>query len=124
MGVLRTGNVGIGGTDYKPPIPEKDNVTLNIEKINLIKNPTERALDCFLWTCRSQLFWDGNKRTSSLAANKILIEAGEGIFTIKEKNIIEFNKLLSRFYTEGNPAAIKQWLYENCIDGLEEKFIN
>ena len=123
-GVLRTGNVGIGGTDYKPPIPDKDSVALNIEKINIIKNPTERAVDCFLWLCRSQLFWDGNKRTSALAANKILIEAGEGIFTIKEKNIIEFNKLLSQFYTDGNTNIIKQWLYDNCIDGLEEKYIN
>jgi len=122
-GVLRTGNVGIGGTDYKPPIPEEHKVIKMIKKINSVENPTERALDYFLWACRAQLFWDGNKRTSTLAANKILIEAGEGIFSIREKNIIEFNRLLSQFYTDGKPEIIKHWLYDNCIDGIEEKYL-
>lgn len=42
---------------------------------------------------RSQIFWDGNKRTSMLVANKILIQNGCGIISIKEENIFEFNRL-------------------------------
>ena len=38
---------------------------------------------------RSQLFWDGNKRTSSICANKIMIENGNGIIKVPDilKNI-------------------------------------
>ena len=32
-GVLRYGEVGIGGTDYKPPIPERRNVEESIQRI-------------------------------------------------------------------------------------------
>ena len=31
---------------------------------------------------RSQLFWDGNKRTSNIVANSILIKNGKGIISI------------------------------------------
>ena len=41
-----------------------------------------------LYGMRSQLFWDGNKRTSMIIANKIMIENGKGIITIKEDNLL------------------------------------
>ena len=33
-----------------------------------IKSTTEKALNYYLWAIRSQLFWDGNKRTSNTVA--------------------------------------------------------
>ena len=69
---MRNGSVGISGTSYLPPIPNYDNAERELNEI-LSKNTTatEKALDVFAWGARSQLFWDGNKRTSMTAANKI-----------------------------------------------------
>ena len=78
-GVLRQGTVQITGTDYIPEIPNEENVNQQINTILQIENETERAIEYMLYGMRSQLFWDGNKRTSIICANKIMIENGCGI---------------------------------------------
>lgn len=118
-GKLRTGRAGISGTDYIPPIPETDQVDRDLEKINRITDPAGKAAEYFLYGCYTQLFWDGNKRTSTLIANKILIESGEGIFTIPEKSLQTFNEQLSSFYTTGNREPIKTWLKQTCIERIQ-----
>ena len=114
-GVLRNGKVGISGTSYIPPIPDKDDVELEVNKILNLNTATSRAIYYFLWAARSQLFWDGNKRTSTLIANKILISSGNGIFTIKEKDLLEFNTRLSNYYENGDYSKIDDFIYNNCI---------
>jgi hypothetical protein len=118
-GVLRSGAVGIAGTDYQPPVPEEKMAANGLAAI-LGENASEtgKALDLFLWGCRSQLFWDGNKRTSLLAANKLLVETGHGLLNIDEKDIGDFNKLLSGFYSSGEGDALKQFLYDKAIEGI------
>ena len=71
-GKLRTGTVGISGTDYVPPIPEKEQVITTLEDIVSDKGmtATDKALEVFTWGAREQFFWDGNKRTSLLLANQ------------------------------------------------------
>lgn len=118
-GVLRTGKVGISGTDYTPDIPIKEVVINKLSELSKDKSATEYAIDFFLWACRSQLFWDGNKRTSTICANKILISAGEGILTVRDEDILEFNKLLLEYYNTNDASSIKLWLYKNCIDGID-----
>jgi toxin-antitoxin system, toxin component, fic family len=71
-----------------------------------------------LYGMRSQLFWDGNKRTSTICANKIMIENGAGIIKIPDSELEKFNILLSEFYNTGDSSKIKQFIYENCIDGI------
>lgn len=117
-GTLRTGTVRIGGTDYQPAIPEKEKVIGELNTILNIKGVTERAIRYFLWACRSQLFWDGNKRTSTLCANKILIFEGRGILSIKENHLLEFNKRLTEFYNSNDYSVIDGFIYENCIYGI------
>jgi prophage maintenance system killer protein len=117
-GVLRNGNVQITGTEYIPPIPVLENVTDEISRIFQIENATERAIEYMLYGMRSQLFWDGNKRTSTICANKIMIENGAGIIKVPDTKLEEFNILLSDFYTTNNNAKIKQFIYDNCIDGI------
>ena len=68
---------------------------------------------------RSQIFWDGNKRTSIIVANKLLIENGCGIITVRENDINEFNTLLTEFYNTNNKDKIIKFLYNKCIFGLE-----
>ena len=118
-GVLRTGNVGILGTDYIPKIPEEKEVKQEIEKILTIPNITLRSIKYMLYGMRNQLFWDGNKRTSMIIANKIMIMNGKGIILIKDENLLEFNKLLTDYYTNGLDSEIIEFLYNKCIYGLE-----
>ena len=118
-GVLRNGKVGINGVDYIPDIPIKEAVINNINKILQEENVTEKAIDLMLYLMRSQIFWDGNKRTSMIIANKILIENGCGIITVKEENINEFNILLTEYYNTNNKNKIVEFLYEKCIFGLQ-----
>ena len=118
-GVLRTGKVGINVVDYIPDIPIKEDVINNINKILQEENVTEKAIDLMLYIMRSQVFWDGNKRTSMIIANKILIENGCGIITVKEENINEFNILLTEYYNTNHKNKIVEFLYEKCIFGLE-----
>lgn len=118
-GVLRTGKVGINGVDYIPDIPNRENVITNINEILKEENITSRSLNLMLYLMRSQIFWDGNKRTAMIVANKLLISNGCGIISIKEENINEFNKLLTEYYNTGNKDKIIPFLYDKCIFGLE-----
>lgn len=116
-GKLRTGNVGISGTDYVPPIPEKEQVITTLEDIVSDKGmtTTDKALEVFTWGTRGQYFWDGNKRTSLMLANKILISAGAGIMTITDKYMEQFNVLLLEYYNTGKSSELKRFLYDNAI---------
>lgn len=119
-GKLRTGTVGISGTDYKPLVPEHENVKAELEGIMTADTTaTEKALNAFAWGARGQFFWDGNKRTSLTVANKILLSAGAGVLTIADKHMGEFNALLLDFYNTGEAEALKVFLYDNAIQGIE-----
>lgn len=118
-GKLRTGTVGISGTDYMPPIPQQEAVQQELADIlNADVSETEKALNAFVWGARGQFFWDGNKRTSLTLANKILVEAGAGILTITDKHMEQFNVLLLDFYNTGISDTLKVFLYENAIQGI------
>lgn len=120
-GVLRSGNVQITGTEYIPDVPEEEVVKKQIAEILKIKNTTERAIEYMLYGMRSQLFWNGNKRTSMICANKIMIENGNGIIKVSDNKLEEFNTLLSEFYTSNDKVKIKQFIFDNCIDGITFK---
>ena len=119
-GKLRTGSVGISGTDYEPPIPDKEKTIEELE--NILSAPdasaTDKALEAFAWGARGQFFWDGNKRTSLMIANKILVSSGSGIMTITDKYMEQFNTLLLHYYNTGAGEELKQFLYENAIQGM------
>ena len=118
-GVLRDGNVGISGCDYKPTIPVKEEVDLELAEILKIEIPTLRAIKLMLYGMRKQLFWDGNKRTSMIIANKVMIENGSGIITIPPEHIMEFNQLLTEFYNTNIDTKIIDFIYTNCIFGID-----
>lgn len=118
-GVLRYGSVGISGTSYRPDIPKADEVTIKIDSIlTSNKTITEKAVELFLWSCRSQLFWDGNKRTSIISANKLLISEGKGILMIEDKDLKEFNRRLTEFYDTNDYSKVDSFLYGKCIHGM------
>lgn len=119
-GKLRTGCVPISGTDYAPPVPVLDTVRRELEQLlTADTSATERALSVFTWGTRGQFFWDGNKRTSLVLANKLLLEAGAGMLTITAKHMERFNTLLLSYYDTGDARALTDFLYEYAVLGME-----
>lgn len=118
-GVLRHEDVRIGGTDWIPDMPDEEKVSCEILKLADSQiSPLDKALDMTLYLMRLQLFYDGNKRIAMLIGNKIMIENGQGILSVAQRDIKEFYSLLLLYYETGNKSDIKQFLYNNCIDGM------
>ena len=61
-----------------------------------------------------QLFWDGNKRTATIFASKILMEAGIGIVSIGKSEGEKFNETLLQYYDTGDSKELKECL-KTCI---------
>lgn len=107
----------LAGTSYVPTIPVKAEIVSEISRLLNLEDAAESAVKLFLWMYRAQLFLDGNKRTGMICANRRLIESGAGILTVKDTKTKEFNKLIVNYYETGDPS-MEQWLYDNCIVGL------
>lgn len=118
-GKLRTGSVGISGTDYMPPVPAEEQTRADLSAIlNADTTATTKALEAFVWGARGQFFWDGNKRTSMTLANKILVSSGTGFLTITDRHMEQFNTLLLDYYNTGSSETLTDFLYANCIQGI------
>ena len=113
--------LSMGGTDWKPEIPDKEKVNDSLNKILESENSaTEKAINLMLYLMRSQLF-AGNKRTSMMAANQVMIQNGAGIISVPIKYQEEFLELLVKFYETNNMDEIKELIYNHCIDGINFK---
>lgn len=118
-GTFRTGQVRIAGTEFIPPRAEELENIFESELPKLIercKSKTELAFEIFLWGALNQFYYDGNKRTSRLISNMILISNGQGIFNIKAKDRLEFNTLMVEFYNTREADNIFKFLYYNCLE--------
>ncbi|WP_318618370.1 Fic family protein [Sporosarcina sp. YIM B06819] len=122
-GVVRYGDVGIHGVNYTPSIPVEADVAQHIETIlsNDLTSTTYRALKYMYYAMRTQIFWDGNKRTALIATNYIMLLNGNGILHIDESHLEVWNRLLSEFYETNNDEAIIEWTYNHCIFGIDYK---
>lgn len=113
------GKVGISGTSYIPPIPNESEVRKKIAKILLITNDTLRALELMAYIMKNQIFWDVNKRTAILIANKILISNGRGLLSIPIDKIEKFNDKLNKYYTYDEKTTLFDFTFYSAISGLE-----
>ena len=121
-GVLRTGQVGVtlyDGSRHEPVAQTDSDVARYLETLaNSTMSQTERALRAMLYMMRSQLFWDGNKRTAILFANAWLIWHGCGVLEIDEVHFDEFNLKLSEYYKTGDMDEILLFIHRHCIQGM------
>ena len=92
------------------------NEFIEIQKNN---NTTDRALTTMLQIMRKQMFKDGNKRVATMICNKILIQNGNGIMSVPVELDGKFKELLVKYYETNDMNEIKQWVYDNCLDGVE-----
>lgn len=113
-GSLRTGRVGISGTEYIPEVSNEEEVREKLHRILAMTDAVEKALESFCYIVYHQLFWDGNKRTATIFASKILMEAGIGILSIGKSEGERFNESLLKYYDTGNSKELKECL-KTCI---------
>ena len=112
-GNFRDGEVGIGGTTYRPPLHSELGKLFEegLPIIISIENVYERAFVFFLFGSLNQFFWDGNKRTSRLMAAGELLKAGVDISSIPK---LEFNEKMIRFYDSKDGSEMMSFL-TTCI---------
>ncbi len=113
-GKFRVSNVRIGGTEFLPPPHDKldDIWTKNTEVIRGIKHPIIGAFHNFLLNCRTQYFFDGNKRTARLMMNGKLLDSGYPMLNIKASDKLEFNRMMIDYYDSDDIEVATKWLLD------------
>ncbi|MDE5618024.1 MAG: Fic family protein, partial [Clostridia bacterium] len=114
-GKLRSVPVAIGGTKWKPELPIESVIVEQLTEILKEADVYERAINALLFITKKQLFIDGNKRTSVIFANHILISNGAGLIVIPEDSVPKYKKLLIDYYETDQTKAIKQFLFDKCL---------
>ena len=114
-GRIRSVPVSIGGCSYKPPLPDEYIVK---ERINEIltsgKDPIDIAIELCMYSMKTQIFIDGNKRASVIYANHYLIAHGYGFLVIPEEYVPEFKKMLVAYYEGADISILRNFLKKNC----------
>lgn len=122
-GEFRTGEgaVDIGlDNNFIPDMVDISNETDYLSQLlkSNISN-TEKALRIMYHNMRKQLFWDGNKRTATLVANKLMIDNGAGIINVPLDRWGVWNELISSYYQSNHMDKLLEWTYDNAIQGVQ-----
>ncbi len=121
LGEFRDKGVGITGTTWRPKLPSECDYKKELEIIMDNKNDLDRCITIFCWIQRSQMFLDGNKRVANLVANKEMIKYGQGIISIPVEKIGDYFIELIKYYETNDMEELKNFIYNNCIDGVDNK---
>ena len=118
LGEFRDKGVGITGTSWRPKLPSECDYDKELKEILSNKNKLERCIDLFCWIQRCQMFLVGKKLVANLVANKEMIKNGQGIIAVPVEEIGNYLTKLTLYYESGDNTNLKQWIYDNCIDGV------
>lgn len=114
-GKIRGVPVLIGGSTFKPPIPIESVVKEKIDSIlKSQKDTIDIAIELCMYSMKTQIFIDGNKRASVIYANHYLISHGQGLLVIPENHVSEFKRKLVDYYEGEDIAVISSFLKHNC----------
>lgn len=122
---LRHVRVGISGTNYRPLEVEsqiREAIEDTCALINGKTNPYEKAMLALLLVAYIQPFVDGNKRTSRLMANAILIANNCCPLSFRTVEADDYRAALLLFYEQNNISAFKKMFLEQVKFAVEEYF--
>lgn len=107
-GEFRSGQVGISGTAHQPPpaFELKEIFDAGFERILSIEHPVERAFVYYCWAAMNQFFFDGNKRSSRLVMNFILMRHGYYYLSVPAAKKDDFNSAMVAFYDAKNAEPV------------------
>jgi len=75
-----------------------------------VPSPFEQGVAFFLFGSLQQFFFDGNKRTSRLMMNGVLMSAGIDAISVPAARAQEFNEKIVRFYLSKDGTEMVQFL--------------
>lgn len=122
---VRTNMVGIIGTNYKPldnAYQIKEALQKLIEIINTTGNPLEKALIAVLMVSYIQPFEDGNKRTSRILGNALLLAYDYCPLSYRSVDEVEYKKGIILFYEQNNASYFKKLFLEQFRLAVEKYF--
>jgi Fic family protein len=108
---IRARVVRIGGTAYQPldnKFQIKESVEEMCKEINKQKNPFVKTLIAMLVIAYIQPFEDGNKRTSRIIGNAILIAHDACPLSFRSIDELEYKKAILLFYEQNNFSYFKE----------------
>lgn len=117
--------VGITGTNYKPidnMYQIEEAMLKTIELMNNKENPFEKAILTMLLISYIQAFEDGNKRTSRIIGNAVLLS--RGLFPLSFRNLDEmkYKEALILFYEQNNIHLFKKLFIEQSQLAVKNYF--
>ena len=122
-GAIRTGSSQVvlaADATYTPEIPDETKEKEYFEDLmSKDISTTDKAMTLMYHNMRNQIFWDGNKRSATLAANKIMIDGGAGLLNVPLDKWGKWNELISDYYRTNKMERIKDWTYQNGIQGID-----
>ncbi len=122
---VRTVPVGITGTIYRPMHGEDDikKALLGIcDLINFKENIFEKSLLLNLLIAYLQPFADGNKRTSRLSGNAILMSNDYCPLSFRSIDELEYKKAIILFYEQNNLSYFRKLFIEQYSFAVENYF--
>jgi len=122
---IRSGMVGIVGTNYRL-LDNMFQIREALERLanllNETKNTIERALLAVLMISYIQPFEDGNKRTSRILGNAILLADDYCPLSYRSVDEIEYKKGIILFYEQNNISYFKQLFLEQFRHAASKYF--
>jgi len=108
---VRKRRVGISGTNYSPLDNEfqiKESLSAMCKLVNRKENVFEKALLALVLIAYIQPFVDGNKRTSRIVSNAVMINYKHCPISFRTVESVEYKKAILMFYEQNNITAIKE----------------
>ena len=122
---VRSGMVGIVGTNYRPldnAFQIQDALNQLTVLINQTENTIEKALIAVLMTSYIQPFEDGNKRTSRILGNALLLADDFCPLSYRSVDEIEYKKAIILFYEQNNINYFKQLFLDQFRLAVDKYF--
>ena len=107
---LRKRRIGISGTNYRPLDIEfqiSEALRSSCDVINSKKSVFEKALLALVLISYIQPFMDGNKRTSRIVSNAILMNEKHCPLSFRTVDSIDYKKAMLLFYEQNNISNFK-----------------
>jgi len=115
---IRNGLVGIIGTKYKPldnKYQIKEALLSLLNLINIVKDPYNKSLITLIGISYIQPFEDGNKRTSRLLCNAMLLSFGCAPLSYRSVDENNYRESILVFYEKNSVIPMKKIFIEQYI---------